>query len=134
MLLLEINEPKNRVLTLTEKMTVVNAPVLFEFKSLQTIKFSYCNSPDISPFPLKWNRYRFMPVSGQSPDQSNGEFTVDNSGQYIYKAYQMPNLGDFNPENAIRLLEVGFANILNDMTQKEAYNSTINRITYEKNV
>jgi hypothetical protein len=133
MINLIVGEAANRVLTLAEKMTDPTAPILFEFINVQTLSKVYCNSVDLSPYPLAYNLYRFKAVTS-NPDPTQGEFIIDNTGLYSYVAYQMATAGDYDPENAVKIVETGLATIINDPTSKVVYQSNQTRITYEKNI
>jgi hypothetical protein len=133
MINLIVGEAANRVLTLAERMTNRFNPVLFEFINVQTEERVYCNSPELSPFPLSFNRYRFKAVVS-NPDPTQGEFIVENTGLFKYNAYEMSQLADYDPENAIKLLERGLSNIINDPTSVVVYESNQSRITYEKDI
>jgi hypothetical protein len=127
---LQLNEEKNVTLTLTEKMTVKGAPVLFEFYNTTNNHREYFTSLDISPIPDSYNRYRMKAVK-ENPDRDNGEFIGLPVATWHYTAYQMEVQGDLNPENKIKILENGMVSIAVDPTQRAAFDPDIKTITYE---
>lgn len=131
-ILLELDTAKNVTVTLSEKMTVSGAPILFEFYNTTDSKREYCTSIDISTEPQAYNIYRLKAVQ-TLPDRHNGEFIGLPIATWHYTAYQMATQGDLDPDNAIKILETGICIVNVNPTQRPTFNPDSTTITYEDN-
>jgi hypothetical protein len=131
-ILLELDTARNVTVTLSEKMTVSGAPILFEFYNTTNDTREYCTNVDISTQPQAYNIYRLKAVQSL-PDRQNGEFVGLPIATWHYTAYQMTTQGDLNPENAIKILETGICIVNVNPTQRPTFNPDSTTITYEDN-
>jgi hypothetical protein len=94
----------NVILTLTEKVTIVNPYYLFALSSIQTNQTIYFMASDISSYKERYNK--FVWTIKTNPDYNVGEFDLPIEGLYTYTAYQL-STPSLTPPNDAVILEVG---------------------------
>lgn len=132
MILLTLGTRNDKVcLTLTEKVTIMNAFFLFEVWSSQNLnEKKYFTAPDTSLYPDSYNKFSLKALASGSPDTANGEFVAAQTDFWHYKVYQQALDGNLNPALAGDEVESGIMRI--DIARPDAveFNDTQNVITY----
>lgn len=116
------------VLTLYEKSTQLNPYYTFQFIKKGTFDEVIFCADNNSPVQYYWDRFTFSLVEQANIGLTAGKIYL-NSGEWNYKAYEMPTQFDLNLDNAIGVVEVGLFKVNGTYSQINAYTGAVGLTT-----
>jgi len=135
MIYLDINKPKDVVVTLTENITIysvtysANLPANFtwEIEDADTNNKYLFTNTDTSPAPFYFNQFNFTVIPGATYGATAGIIPAK-QGVYTYRVYQSKELDlSIGPV----LLETGIMNIVGTPTAPITFTGSTNIITFK---
>lgn len=93
------------IVTVSEKVTISNPYYLIRIVHDQTNNEFSCIAPDTSDYTSRYNRFQITQMT--TPDNTDAEINVDESGLFHYYIYEQSSSTNLNYLNATGLLEVG---------------------------
>lgn len=107
-------------LTLTEKATLDNPYYLFVFKSDMEGAEVIFTGKDISTEPQRYNRFFVYETSGTNI-LTSGIVTLNPTGFWTYKIYEMSSRTNLTVSNTTSLVEQGKVKVIGDPTTHSKY-------------
>lgn len=122
MLIIQKNASTPLIVTVTELTTIPNPNYLFEFVHEQSFKEYRCVLTNISTSTPRFDE--FILIDGI-------DVNFDYNGYYIYNIYEQQSPGNLDPNNTIGMVETGRAEVIEQQSPSNEYNSPIYFNIYE---
>lgn len=126
MITINRGETNTVILTLSEKTTIESATYLFEFINDQSKKKKYFIAVDISPNPIRYNRFDI--IEDDTEDLENGVVSLTQKDYWKYTIREQASSTNLDPDLSGGIVKIGKVLILDSSDEIPTFTTEQNEI------